>query len=182
MINTSGPAPTFPISITDSNGRMYTLREMMLQLRQKLGGLSEAEQGAAAAAIFGTNAMSGWLAVINSSEADMNKLAGAIDTCSYNIDEISDAVEASGVKWGKYADKAWMATGNGIQGLTDEIIYNLTKVGTSAEDLQDTSWASTTWTSRTPLPPLKPSKSPSKAQPAFRNRWPRQCRTIWRAS
>ena len=127
----------YGISITDGNGKMYTLREMMLQLRQKLGGLSEAEQGAAAAAIFGTNAMSGWLAVINGSEADMNKLAGAIDTCSYNIDEISDAVEASGVKWGKYADKAWMATGNGIQGLTDEIIYNLTKVGTSAEDLQD---------------------------------------------
>ena len=30
-----------------------------------------------------------------------------------------------------------MATGDKIQGLTDTIIYNLTEVGTSAEELQD---------------------------------------------
>ena len=127
----------YGISITDSNGRMYSMREMIYQLRDKLGGLSEAEQGAAAAAIFGTNAMSGWLAIVNGGEADLNKLSDAIDNCSFNVSEINDAVEASGIQWEKYADKAWMATGNKIEGLTDEIIYNLTEVGTSAEELQD---------------------------------------------
>ena len=34
----------YGISITDSNGRMYSMREMIYQLRDKLGGLSEAER------------------------------------------------------------------------------------------------------------------------------------------
>ena len=83
----------YGISITDSNGRMYTLQEMMLQLRKKLGGLSEAEQGAAAAAIFGTNAMSGWLAVVNGSDADFNKLAGAIDNCDGTSEKMAATMQ-----------------------------------------------------------------------------------------
>ena len=83
----------YGISITDSNGRMYTLREMMLQLREKLGGLSEAEQGAAAAAIFGTNAMSGWLAVINGSDEDFDKLTGAIDNCDGTSEQMAETMQ-----------------------------------------------------------------------------------------
>ena len=43
----------YGISLTDSSGKMYSLRELMEQLRQKLGGLSEAEQAQAAASLFG---------------------------------------------------------------------------------------------------------------------------------
>jgi len=71
----------YGISLTNGEGRMYSMREMMVQLRDKLGGLDEAEQGAAAGAIFGTNAMSGWLAVVNASQDDFDKLAGSIDNC-----------------------------------------------------------------------------------------------------
>ena len=49
----------YGISLTDSSGKMYSLRELMEQLRQKLGGLSEAEQAQAAASLFGKEAMSG---------------------------------------------------------------------------------------------------------------------------
>ena len=83
----------YGISITDSSGRMYTMREMMLQLREKLGGLSEAEQGAAAAAIFGTNAMSGWLAIVNGSDEDFEKLAGAIDTCDGTAEQMAETMQ-----------------------------------------------------------------------------------------
>ena len=83
----------YGISITDSNGRMYTLEEMMLQLREKLGGLSEAEQGAAAAAIFGTNAMSGWLAIINGSDEDFNKLSNAIDNCDGTSEQMAATMQ-----------------------------------------------------------------------------------------
>ena len=83
----------YGISITDSNGRMYTLEEMMLQLREKLGGLSEAEQGAAAAAIFGTNAMSGWLAIINGSDEDFNKLSTAIDNCDGTSEQMAETMQ-----------------------------------------------------------------------------------------
>ena len=52
----------------------------MEHLRQKLGGLSEAEQAQAAASLFGKEAMSGMLAIINGSPADFEKLSNAIDT------------------------------------------------------------------------------------------------------
>ena len=69
----------YGISLTDSSGKMYSLRELMEQLRQKLGGLSEAEQAQAAASLFGKEAMSGMLAIINGSPADFEKLSNAID-------------------------------------------------------------------------------------------------------
>ena len=82
----------YGISLTDSNGKMYTLREMIVQLREKMGGLSEAEQTAALAAIFGTNAVSGWAAVVNSSEADFNKLTGAIDDCDGSSKKMAETM------------------------------------------------------------------------------------------
>lgn len=47
-------------------------------LREKLGGLSETEQAAALASIFGKEAMSGWASIVNASEKDFNKLNDAI--------------------------------------------------------------------------------------------------------
>ena len=61
----------YGISLTDSSGKMYSLRELMEQLRQKLGGLSEAEQAQAAASLFGKEAMSGMLAIINGSPSGL---------------------------------------------------------------------------------------------------------------
>ena len=79
----------YGISLTDADGKMLTFREMMIQLREKLGGLSEVEQTAAASALFGKNAMSGWLAVINGSDADFDKLTSAIDNSNGAADEMS---------------------------------------------------------------------------------------------
>lgn len=71
----------YGISLTDSEGNMLSLREVMEQLREKLGGLSEAEQANAAASLFGKEAMSGMLAIINGSDADFDKLSSAISNC-----------------------------------------------------------------------------------------------------
>lgn len=67
------------ISVTDSQGNMKSFRTIMGDLREKMGGLSETQKASAAATIFGKEAMSGWLAIINSSDKDFNKLADAID-------------------------------------------------------------------------------------------------------
>ena len=83
----------YGISLTDSSGKMYSLRELMEQLRQKLGGLSEAEQAQAAASLFGKEAMSGMLAIINGSTADFEKLSNAIDTCSDTVDGYNGTTE-----------------------------------------------------------------------------------------
>ncbi|MGX0026573.1 TP901 family phage tail tape measure protein [Staphylococcus cohnii] len=67
------------ISITDSNGEMLPMRDVMDQLRDKMGGLSKDQQAAAASTIFGKEAMSGALAVINASDEDYKKLTKSID-------------------------------------------------------------------------------------------------------
>lgn len=82
----------YGISLTDSSGKMLSLRELMEQLRQKLGGLSEAEQAQAAAALFGKNAMSGMLAIINGSDKDFEKLAGAIDNCDGSSEKMANTM------------------------------------------------------------------------------------------
>ena len=82
----------YGISLTDSSGKMLSLRELMEQMRQKLGGLSEAEQAQAAAALFGKEAMSGMLAIINGSDKDFEKLAGAIDNCDGSSEKMANTM------------------------------------------------------------------------------------------
>lgn len=72
----------YGISLTDSEGNMKSLGDVLKNLRSSLGGLSETEQTAAASTIFGKEAMAGMLAIINASEEDYNKLTEAV----YNAD------------------------------------------------------------------------------------------------
>lgn len=80
----------YGISLTDSSGNMISFRDLIAQLRDRLGGLSEVEQTAAAGAIFGKNAMSGWLAIINSADSDVNKLTNAVDNCAGATQQMAD--------------------------------------------------------------------------------------------
>ena len=72
----------YGISITDAEGNMKPFMTVMADLREKMGGLDEATQAAAASTLFGKEAMSGMLAIINASDEDFNKLTDSI----YNAD------------------------------------------------------------------------------------------------
>lgn len=80
--NMAAAMEKYGISLTDSEGNMKSLGDVLLNLRSSLGDLSETEQTAAASTIFGKEAMAGMLAIINASEEDYNKLSNAI----YNAD------------------------------------------------------------------------------------------------
>lgn len=82
----------YGISLTDSEGNMLSLRQVMEQLREKLGGLSEAEQANAAASLFGKEAMSGMLAIINGSDADFDKLSNAIANCDGTSEKMAETM------------------------------------------------------------------------------------------
>ncbi|MDE7425085.1 MAG: phage tail tape measure protein [Lachnospiraceae bacterium] len=69
----------YKISLTDGKGQMKSFKEVLDNIRGSLGKLSEAEQAAATKNIFGKEAMSGMLAIVNASEKDYNKLAKAIN-------------------------------------------------------------------------------------------------------
>lgn len=68
----------YHISLTNSDGSMKSLGEVMGMLRTNLGGLTEAEKAQVAATLFGQEAMSGMLAIINTSEKDYNTLTESI--------------------------------------------------------------------------------------------------------
>ncbi|MBS4191188.1 phage tail tape measure protein [Bacillus sp. FJAT-49705] len=70
------------ISLTNTDGSMKTLDEVMVELRGSFDGLTEAEQAKYAATIFGKEAMAGALAVINASQEDYDKLSDAINNSS----------------------------------------------------------------------------------------------------
>lgn len=70
------------LSLTNSDGSMKSLKEVMSDLRTGFAGLTEAEKTQMAATIGGQEAMSGLLAIVNASDEDYQKLEDAI----YNAD------------------------------------------------------------------------------------------------
>lgn len=82
----------YKISLTDSKGQMKPLSTLMDELRDKLGGLSEAQQAQAVAALFGQEAMSGMMAIINASPEDYQKLTDAIGNCDGAAKNMADTM------------------------------------------------------------------------------------------
>lgn len=101
------------ISMTDSNGQTKPLITIITELREKFGKLSKSQQTAAASTIFGKEAMSGMLAVINASDKDFNSLYENIknadgaaedmaktmqDNLQGDLTTLSSALEGLGIK------------------------------------------------------------------------------------
>lgn len=82
----------YKLSLTNTDGSMKTLGEVMGDFRNKLGNLSEAEQAQAASAIFGQEAMSGMLAIINASDKDYEKLTEEIYNASGASEEMASVM------------------------------------------------------------------------------------------
>lgn len=64
--------------LADQTGKMRPFSDVIVDLRAAFKGLSEEEQAQAAATLFGQEAMSGMLNIINASDEDFEKLTAAI--------------------------------------------------------------------------------------------------------
>lgn len=82
----------YGITLTNEDGTMKSYAEVMDMLRDKLGGLSEAEQAKTATILFGQEAMSGMLAIINASEKDFNSLTDAINNSEGRADSMAETM------------------------------------------------------------------------------------------
>ena len=80
-------------ALQNEDGSMKSLRETMDFLRETMGGMTEAEQTQAATAIFGKEAMSGMLAIINSSDEDYQKLIKNIDNCKGSAENMAETMQ-----------------------------------------------------------------------------------------
>lgn len=81
------------ISLTDSEGNMRSLDELMGDLREGFAGLTEAEQAQYAAALAGKEGMSGLLAIVNASEGDFNKLKDAVYGCEGAAQQMAETMQ-----------------------------------------------------------------------------------------
>lgn len=79
--------------LTDSAGNMREFSDVVETLRDAFSGLSEAEQAEYGAMIFGQEAMSGMLAILNTSAEEYNKLADRIGGASDAMGGIGAAAE-----------------------------------------------------------------------------------------
>lgn len=82
----------YGLSMTNSDGSMKSLGEVMAMLRTKLGNLTEAEQAQIAAELFGQEAMSGMLSIINASESDYDNLTTAIGNADGTAQKMADTM------------------------------------------------------------------------------------------
>ncbi|MGG4180790.1 phage tail tape measure protein [Virgibacillus pantothenticus] len=81
------------IEVKDSNGEMKPLDVLLQDLRGSFSKLSEDQKANAAATIFGKEAMSGMLAILNASESDFNKLTKAIENSEGVAQEMADTMQ-----------------------------------------------------------------------------------------
>lgn len=79
--------------LKDSEGNMRPLSEVLQILREKFKGLSEEEQAQAAATLFGKQAMSGMLGVLNASDEDFQKLTKAIQDSTGSAEEMAEVMQ-----------------------------------------------------------------------------------------
>lgn len=83
----------YGITLVENADGSVNFRETLIGLREGLGGLTQTEQAAAAASIFGARSMSGWLAVINASDDDFEKLATAIDNSAGTAKSMAEIMQ-----------------------------------------------------------------------------------------
>lgn len=77
-------------AMVNTDGSMKPLSETMTILRDKLKGLTKAQQAEYAAAIFGQESMAGMLAIINASDKDFDKLTESINNAGGTAQNMAD--------------------------------------------------------------------------------------------
>ncbi|NFP92417.1 phage tail tape measure protein [Clostridium sporogenes] len=136
------------ISITDSTGKVKPFNTLMQELRGRFSKLSDAQKAQYASTIFGQEAMSGMLAVVNSSDEEFNKMTKAIAESSGQTQKMADTMdgglggalanvqsawEGLLIKLGEMQDGPLVDGLNGLakilQGLPNEIQYVSNKIG-----------------------------------------------------
>lgn len=135
------------ISLTDAQGQMKPLKQLLDEMRTSMRGLRKDQQAAYATTLFGKEAMAGMLAIINASDDDYNKLANSIRNCNGAADEmrrimednlkgditsLNSAVEGLGISAYNYLDKPFRGAAQTLKGYVNELNQSMK----SADDLR----------------------------------------------
>lgn len=80
------------ISLTNSDGSMKSLNEIMVDLRKGFAGLTADQKAQMAATLGGQEAMTGLLAIVNASDDDFASLSGSIANCDGAAAEMAETM------------------------------------------------------------------------------------------
>lgn len=78
------------ISLTDAQGNMKPMNQLMTELKKSFNGLSEAQKTQYAATIAGKYGMSGLLAIVNASDEEFQSLTNEINNAAGASQEMAD--------------------------------------------------------------------------------------------
>ena len=81
------------IATTNADGSMRSLTAILADCRSAFGQLSDSEKASNAEALVGKNAMSGFLALMNSAPGDISKLEGAIKNCDGTSEKMAETMQ-----------------------------------------------------------------------------------------
>lgn len=82
------------INAFDAQGKMKPLSQFIPELQSALEGLTEKEKTAALATIFGQNALSGMMALVESSPEELGALAGSLENCDGAAKNMADRINS----------------------------------------------------------------------------------------
>ncbi len=80
------------IEVINQDGSMRDFGDVISDLRNKFGNLNESEKAQVAEIVAGKNAISGFLAIVNSSDQDFNKLTEAINNSNGAAKNMADTM------------------------------------------------------------------------------------------
>lgn len=81
------------ISVTNSDGSMKSLDDVLRQVRSSMSGLTDDQKTSYAAMLAGQEGMSGLLAIVNASDEDYQKLSESIQNCTGASQEMADTMQ-----------------------------------------------------------------------------------------
>lgn len=83
----------YGISVYDSNGKMKSLSGITEQLQSKLGGLSDEQKNSALATLFGTESLSGMLALMNAGPNEIDKLTKSLENSDGSAKKMAETMQ-----------------------------------------------------------------------------------------
>lgn len=144
------------VSVKNADGTVKPFMNTMVELRKKFANLSDAEKTELANKIAGQEAMSGFLAIVNASDSDFDKLAGSIRNANGAAAEMAETANDNLQGDLKSLSSSWeafqlslMSSKGGflrdlIQGIRDDVAkfeeyikdgFNISDVGRIAIDI-----------------------------------------------
>ena len=119
-------------SMTDLNGNVKPLSQIIAELREKTKGMTKAQKEAFTTTVFGKTAMSGWMAILESSQDKVDNLTNSINNSSGATERmaknITDGIGGSFDRFKSSVSNASYEIGKSWEGVISSVLSGSTSL------------------------------------------------------